>query len=65
MQNAQTLAELDGLAQIVRGYDIPKETTESLRTTYTTRREELSNVEAQSIDSQINPCNVHAPRLTD
>lgn len=50
MQNAQTLAELDGLAQIVRGYDIPKETTESLRTTYTTRREELSNVEAQSID---------------
>lgn len=48
IQNAQTLAELDGLTQIVRGYEIPKETMESLRTTYTTRREELSNAESQA-----------------
>jgi hypothetical protein len=50
MQNAQTLSDLDGIAQIVKTHDIPKDLADSLRSSYTNRRQELSDAESQATD---------------
>lgn len=50
MQNAQSLDDLDGLASVLRGFELTKDTADDLRLIYSTRRQELTDAQMQNAE---------------